>query len=141
MIGDHLTYLINDMTDNQIEDLLGLFTDIVLKIDRPPRCGLMMLTVRDSFDVPFHLGEVLVTKASVTYQNCEGFGMVLGNSPRKALAKAAVDAVLRHPEKSSLSQHITHFMRAQSLQHEAQLQNQAALIAATKVSFDLMPGV
>ena len=140
MIGDHLTCLINEMDDHQVEDLLLLFTNVDLEIERPPRSGLMMLTVRDSFDVPFHLGEVLVTKASVTYRQYEGFGMVLGNAPRKALAKAAVDAVLRHPEKGQLHDQLSSFMHRESQCQERLLAEQAAMIAATRVSFDLMPG-
>jgi alpha-D-ribose 1-methylphosphonate 5-triphosphate synthase subunit PhnG len=35
------------------------------RVQQPPRTGLVMATVRDPFDTPFHLGEVIVSEAEV----------------------------------------------------------------------------
>jgi alpha-D-ribose 1-methylphosphonate 5-triphosphate synthase subunit PhnG len=92
-----LTVLINTMDEQRVESVLDLFANEELTVSRPPSSGLVMLTVKDCFETDFHLGEVLVTEARIVFRGCEGYGMVPGEAPRRALARAAVDAVLRCP--------------------------------------------
>ncbi len=103
-----------------------------------PRQGLVMLRVRETVaNSLFHAGEVLVTEVRLELDGQFGFGMVLGDSPRRAMAVALVDAALR---KGS-----THY-HAQLLQRLAELEQQTmqeklrmqALVATTKVEFDKM---
>jgi phosphonate C-P lyase system protein PhnG len=54
-----------------------------------------MVTVRDPFDTPFHLGEVLVCEAEVAFGGHTGRGAVCGDEPERALLLAAVEAVER----------------------------------------------
>jgi len=62
------------------------------RVQQPPRTGLVMFTVRDPFDTPFHLGEVLVSEAEVSLDGCTGCGAVCGDEPEQALLVAAVAA-------------------------------------------------
>jgi alpha-D-ribose 1-methylphosphonate 5-triphosphate synthase subunit PhnG len=62
-------------------------------VRRAPRAGLIMCTVRDPFDTPFHLGEILVTETEVTFDGRTGCGVVLGDEPERALLLAAIEAV------------------------------------------------
>jgi alpha-D-ribose 1-methylphosphonate 5-triphosphate synthase subunit PhnG len=60
-----------------------------------PRLGLVMLNVRESVaERQFYAGEILVTEVTVELGGQFGFGMIIGNDPRRALAAALVDAAL-----------------------------------------------
>ncbi len=135
-----LTVLVEAMDDVMVEQLLALFADVELTVSRPPRTGLMMLTVQDSFATDFHLGEVLVTEARVLFRGCEGFGMVSGEAPRRALARAAADAVFRCPDAADIQEGLRACLQQEELRQKTLGAENAALIAATKVHFDLMPG-
>ncbi len=140
MTAADLTALIDTMDEERVEVLLQLFADTALTIESPPHTGLLMLAVHDSFATAFYPGEILVTEARVVFQGCEGFGMVLGEAPRRALARAAADAVLRCPEAASVQERVrANLMEEAALQKTRRLE-EAALIATTKVNFDLMPG-
>ncbi len=135
-----LTVLINTMDEQRVESVLALFADEALTVSRPPRSGLMMLTVKDCFETDFHLGEVLVTEARIVFRGCEGFGMVPGEAPRRALARAAADAVLRCPEPTEIQDNLRAQLEQEELMQKTRQAESAALVAATKVIFDLMPG-
>jgi alpha-D-ribose 1-methylphosphonate 5-triphosphate synthase subunit PhnG len=135
-----LTVLINTMDEQRVENVLALFAEVELTVSRPPRSGLMMLTVKDCFETDFHLGEVLVTEARVLFRGCEGFGMVSGEAPRRALARAAADAVLRCPEPTEIQDELRAHLEQEESMQKTRLAESATLIAATKVNFDLMPG-
>ena len=135
-----LTVLINTMDEQKVENVLALFADVELMVSRPPRSGLMMLTVKDCFETDFHLGGVLVTEAHVVFRGCEGFGMVPGEAPRKALARAAADAVLRCPEPTGIQDNLRACLEQEESIRKTRLAESTALVAATKVNFDLMPG-
>ena len=135
-----LTVLINTMDEQRVENVLALFANVELTVSRPPCSGLMMLTVKDCFETNFHLGEVLVTEARIVFRGCEGFGMVSGEAPRRALARAAADAVLRCPEPTEIQENLRACLEQEESMQKTRLTESAALIAATKVNFDLMPG-
>ncbi len=135
-----MTALIDAMDEENVEDLLALFAGVELTIRCPPRSGLVMLTVKDSFETDFHLGEVLVTEARVLFRGCEGFGMAMGEAPRKALARAAADAVLRCPEPTAIQENLVARLKQEAVTLNRRLAESAALIASTKVNFDLMSG-
>ena len=128
------------MEEHEVNELLELFADQELAVTRPPRSGLIMMTVKDSFDSDFHLGEVLVTEAAVTLGGFEGFGMVAGEEPRKALARAAADALLRAGSPEPLCQAVLVSLLQAQQRQAARLAGAAALTASSRVNFDLMPG-
>ncbi len=140
MSYDDMTALIDTMEERRVEALLALFADTELTVPHPPRSGLVMLTVKDSFDTDFHLGEVLVTEACVLFRGCEGYGVTLGESPRKALARAAADAVFRCSQPTEIGERLKSYLQREASLQEEMRAKEAALIAATKVNFDLMPG-
>ena len=140
MATKDMTMLIAAMDEQRVEQLLELFRDEELAVSMSPRTGLLMQTVKDCFETDFHLGEVLVTEASVCFRGVEGYAMVLGESPRKALARAASDAVLRFDQQSEVKARLLDLLEQEELLQNKQQAENAALVAATKVSFDLMPG-
>lgn len=140
MSSADLTALINTMDEQMVEQLLALLAYVELTVSRPPRTGLMMLTVKDSFDTDFHLGEVLVTEAGVIFRGCEGYGMVSGEAPRRALARAAADAVFRCADAVDIQESLRVFLHQEEAMERTRQAESSALVAATKVNFDLMPG-
>jgi phosphonate C-P lyase system protein PhnG len=140
MNRDNLTALIDTMDEIRLEKFLELFSGVELTVSHPPRSGLLMMTVKDSFDTDFHLGEVLVAEARVLFRGREGYGMASGDEPRRALARAAADAVLGFPEPTEIGENLLIFLKQEEAQQKARRTEDAALIAATKVNFDLMPG-
>lgn len=135
-----ITEVIDAMDDAAVETLLALFADEALTVVRPPGTGLMMLTVKDSFETGFHLGEILVTEARVQYRGCDGYGLVMGEAPRKAMARAAADAVLRCKEPAAIQQKVRDCLVKHAAERASRLAEEALLAAATTVNFDLMPG-
>ena len=107
------------------------------RVQQAPRAGLVMYTVRDPFDTPFHLGEVLVSEAEVDLDGHTGYGAVCGDKPEQALLLAAVDAVERSCHAAVLGA-----MSALLGQLEAKSADQKALssklAAATGVRFESM---
>ena len=60
-----------------------------------PRQGLVMLRQQESVaDSQFNAGEILVTEVRLELDGQFGFGMVIGDQPRSALALALIDAAL-----------------------------------------------
>lgn len=140
MDSTDLTVAVIGMNEREVNDLIQLLTTEEMTITRTPRSGLIMMTVTDSFDSDFHLGEVLVTEAAVTMGGSEGFGMVTGEEPRKALARAAADALLRAGRPAVLCEAVRDCLTRARQRQTANLAADAALTATSRVSFDLMAG-
>ncbi|MEW6720076.1 MAG: phosphonate C-P lyase system protein PhnG [Thermodesulfobacteriota bacterium] len=128
------------MEDSDVEALLDLFSGEEMIVTRPPRTGLAMVTAVDGFSTQFHLGEMLVTEAAVSFRGTEGYGMVAGDSPEKALARAAADAVLRGNAGGPLRKTVADFLESARERRGEGLRAEAALGASTRVSFDLVAG-
>jgi alpha-D-ribose 1-methylphosphonate 5-triphosphate synthase subunit PhnG len=127
------------MGDKAVDELLSLLADQDVRVVRQPRTGLVMMTMTDSFRTDFHLGEVLVTEAGVTVDGVEGYGMVAGDNPRRALARAAAAAILGQ-DTSQLRLKLTELLdREEALQRRAHITEQA-LTASSRVNFELMAG-
>jgi alpha-D-ribose 1-methylphosphonate 5-triphosphate synthase subunit PhnG len=140
MDSTDMTVAVVAMEEHEVTELLELLAAEEMTITRPPRSGLLMMTVKDCFNNDFHLGEVLVTEATVTMAGFEGFGMVTGEEPRKALARAAADALLRAGRPELLCDSVQSCLALARQRQTTRLADEAALTAATRVSFDLMPG-
>jgi alpha-D-ribose 1-methylphosphonate 5-triphosphate synthase subunit PhnG len=135
-----ITEAVIGMDDGEVAELIELLTIEELTITRPPRSGLMMMTARDGFDTDFHLGEVLVTEAEVSIGDSSGYGMVIGEEPRKALARAAAEAVLRSGRPELLCSSVRNCLEKVRQRQAAGRAEDAALTCSTRVSFDLMAG-
>jgi alpha-D-ribose 1-methylphosphonate 5-triphosphate synthase subunit PhnG len=134
------TAAIIDMNDQEVAELIALLVTEEIQITRPPRSGLIMMTVNDSLAVDFHLGEVLTTEAEVTIGGERGYGLVIGEEPRKALARAATDALLRACRPAELCRQVRECLeRARQRQKDRHAED-SALVSSTRVNFDLMAG-
>ena len=140
MLSDDLATTIIDMDDIEVKELLALLVSEEIEITRPPRVGLVMMKVTDSLATDFHLGEVLTTEAEVLLGGERGYGMVIGEEPRKALVRAATDALLRGGRPVELCRQVLDFLKLSRQRQLEKHASEAALIASTRVSFDLMAG-
>ncbi len=132
--------LLHAMAPERVELLLDLLAHAPIEITAPPSTGLIMMTVRDSFDTAFHPGEVLVTEARISIEGAPGYAMVVGEDPRRAVLSAIVDALARCPQPPTCVSHLNDFFdKEEQLQEQARGQENG-LIAATTVTFDLLPG-
>jgi alpha-D-ribose 1-methylphosphonate 5-triphosphate synthase subunit PhnG len=134
------TAAIIHMNNQEVAELITLLVTEEVQIIRPPRSGLMMMTVKDSLSVDFHLGEVLTTEAEVTVGGERGYGLIIGEEPRKALARAAADALLRAGRPVELCRQVHGCLERARQQQVVRNSADAALVASTRVNFDLMPG-
>jgi alpha-D-ribose 1-methylphosphonate 5-triphosphate synthase subunit PhnG len=110
-----------------------------LELETGPRTGLAMMTVRDPFDTVFCLGEALVTEAVVRRGEDRGWGVVLGDAPRRAVLQAALDLIGRTGDEVALAR-AAERLGPGSARLAAERAREAALVARTRVQFDLMPG-
>jgi len=104
------------------------------RVQQPPRTGLVMVTVRDPFDTPFHLGEVLASEAEVSLDGCTGYGAVCGDEPEQALLLAAV-AAAEHSGRAEVLGALLGSLEAKRADQKA---FSSKLAAATVVRFESM---
>jgi alpha-D-ribose 1-methylphosphonate 5-triphosphate synthase subunit PhnG len=107
------------------------------RVQRAPRAGLVMVTVRDSFDTPFHLGEVLVSEAEVVFNGHSGCGVICGDEPERALLLAAVEAAERSGRSAVLGG-IGEFIGKLEEKRSGERACSSKLAAATEVRFESM---
>src|SRR5258708_12082392 len=76
--------------------LLEQYPTSQIKLLSGPRQGLVMLRVRETVaESLFNAGEVLVTEVKLELNGQFGFGLVMGNQPRKPLPIAPLNTPLR----------------------------------------------
>lgn len=107
-------------------------------LQEPETCMIMMQATDSVGHTPFYVGEVLMTEAVVSINNATGYGFVLEDEPVRALCMAIIDAALAAhlAEEAEIQSRI-----AAEEQYVLQRQQQeAAMIAATRVRFAIMEG-
>ena len=117
--------------------VLECYSTKQVKLLSGPRQGLVMLRVRETVaNSQFNAGEVLVTEVKLELDGQFGFGMILGDSPRRAMAVALVDAAMRigGTVAEQLAVELRELNRAIARDH----QRMQALVATTKVDFERM---
>lgn len=133
------TSIINEMPRERVRELLELAERAPIRIINAPKSGLSVMHVLDAFDCEFLLGEILVSRAEVELEGHRGFGMVTGDEPERSLARACAEVLLETGNLKLRSEVRNLLLREQSDLQQQRCEEER-LIAATKVSFDLMPG-
>lgn len=102
-----------------------------------PRQGLVMLRVRETVaSSQFNAGEILVTEVRLELDGQFGFGIVMGDSQRRAMAVALVDAALR--KGTDLADELQSGLDELAQQLQQERERLYALVATTQVAFDTM---
>ena len=125
--------------ESTLDALIELLPEEI-EVVRLPMEGLVLMTCREPLGERFHLAEVLVAESQVSYLGTAGHAMVVGGTERQALAAAAIDALLAHPQRHShlsLIEDLLEPVRAEILSERIEA---ARVTASTRVEFDLMPG-
>jgi alpha-D-ribose 1-methylphosphonate 5-triphosphate synthase subunit PhnG len=134
-------HIIANCTEEQANQLASLvlqhYGTSQVKLLSGPRQGLVMLRVRETVaNSRFNAGEIAVTEVKLELDGAFGFGMIIGDQPRRALAMALVDAARRKggplvalidEQLNALDQQIAH--------DNVRMQ---ALVSTTKVDFERM---
>jgi phosphonate C-P lyase system protein PhnG len=99
--------------------------------------GMVMVSMTDSFDTPFYLGEALAREAMVVYQDVAGYGLVLVDDEQSAFIAACADAARRAGDRKT-QEWINTWTASHAREHEARLAREKAMVKSTKVNFGLM---
>jgi alpha-D-ribose 1-methylphosphonate 5-triphosphate synthase subunit PhnG len=124
-------------TDQVVALLDRLWSLAEFRVERAPRAGLVMYTVRDPFDTPFHVGEVLVSESEVAMDGHLGYGAICGDEPERALLLAAVEAA-EGSGRAVVLGGIGEFIDRLEEKHAAEQARSSKLAAATQVRFESM---
>jgi phosphonate C-P lyase system protein PhnG len=130
--------LVANMDDKSLSRLQRLLPIEEISVTKAPETGLVMMTARDCFDTDFCLGEILVTIAETQIENAQGYSMVLGDNPRKAIISASLDAIFNGNDaklKAKLIRCLRSFERRLKIQQRAE----SLLPSSTRVQFEAMP--
>jgi alpha-D-ribose 1-methylphosphonate 5-triphosphate synthase subunit PhnG len=126
---EHVCYLASTVLKSYAKSQVKLLSG--------PRQGLVMLRVRETVaNSQFNAGEVLVTEVKLELEEQFGFGMVIGDSPRRAMAIALIDAALGKggPVADQLQHELAELDRQLGKSH----QHLQALVDTTRVEFERM---
>lgn len=108
-----------------------------IKIIKKPSVGSIMVTAKDSFDVVFCLGEVLVTEALLEYEDNKGYGLIVGDDPERALVLAFIDAVYKSKNEKLKEKVKTILSKAKSKVEKSETL-EMAIVSKTRVNFEVM---
>lgn len=112
-----------------------------VKLLSGPSQGLVMLRVLETVaNSLFNAGEVLVTEVKLELAGQFGYGMVIGDSPRRAMAIALIDATLRVSEHLDSDEYTSLVKELAIFEQQIRQERQhlQALVATTKVNFERM---
>ncbi len=132
-----INLIIAKMSAEGVEELKGLIPMEEIEILKKPKQGLLMMTAQDSFNTNFYLGEILITETEVKYKDMNGYAMLIGDDPEKALLAASVNAILKTKDQK-LKQKVLELITAQAKKIEELDEIEGRLIAKTKVNFETM---
>jgi alpha-D-ribose 1-methylphosphonate 5-triphosphate synthase subunit PhnG len=137
---NHYSILAN-CTEEQASQLACLvlqnYPNKQVKLLSGPRQGLIMLRVRETVaNSRFNAGEILVTEVRLELNGQFGFGMIIGDNTRHAMAIALVDAALR--KEGPLATQLRGQLAALEHTITQDRQRLQALIATTQVNFERM---
>ena len=132
-----LQHVLQHVPTSEVQPLLDALAEETIEVVTPPSTGLVMMTARDCYGCDFHLGEVLITRAEVKYNDRRGHGRIPGNQPEKALLLATAEAVVESGHES-LARRLARLIRPLRKEVERKLEQEARLAASTRVSFDSM---
>lgn len=130
--------LLPHISHTHTEELLGTFSSLELDRLDEPETGLVMITVNDCYQHPFHLGEMLVTRAEVLFDGIPAHATVMGDNAEKALLAATFNAVLRHPQAETLCESFHAVWEPIARTTEDRVQEEQHVSATTRVAFENM---
>jgi len=134
-------HILANSPEEQVCDLaymvLKRYSKSQVKLLSGPRQGLVMLRMRETVaNSQFNAGEVLATEVRLELDGQFGFGMVIGDSPRRAMAIALVDAALGRG--GEVADQLRDELAKLDYQLAKRHQHLQALVNTTRVEFERM---
>jgi phosphonate C-P lyase system protein PhnG len=130
--------LLPHLDPEQVQTLTRPFSDLNLQELKEPETGLVMLTALDCYQHPFHLGELLVTRAELAFDGIRAHATVMGDAAEKALLAAMLNAVLRHDLAEELSTGFREAWPPIAADARSRIEEERMVAASTKVAFENM---
>jgi alpha-D-ribose 1-methylphosphonate 5-triphosphate synthase subunit PhnG len=132
-----LQEIISETGDRMLDPLLEIFAGMDFDVIESPEASLIMMNIKDHTQTVFHLGEVLVTRAKVGWNQYAGYGCCLGEQSDGAVALACLDALAAGDCRDHQND-IGEVIR--QIQHEVFLRRNTddQMTVATKVDFRSM---
>lgn len=127
--------IILSLNKKYINRLMQMIPNDEIEIIKEPEAKLIMMTVKDSFNTPFFLGEIIVTEITVKYQNNEQYSIIIGIEPEKAYVLASILTIL-DSENSELKRKISKYLSSKQEKINLIKNKEEAFIANTKVKFE-----
>jgi phosphonate C-P lyase system protein PhnG len=134
---EYIRTLLPDMSIDEIDDLIAVLPMDSVQVITGPSTGLIMAKVRDCFDTDFYLGEVLVTRAEVSFGDLRAQATLMGDLPKHTLIAAALEALERGGEADVIERAVKACQPA-ARRIEQVRRIEAKLTAATCVQFESM---
>lgn len=130
-----LATVADDVSREELDVLLNRIANVDVALVEEPSTGLVMMAAKDCFQVPFNLGEVLITTADVLFKGRRFRGMAMGDNPEMAVLLATVDALeVSHAVAPSLTTAIGEIY--ERVQRSRAMDAQR--VASTQVAFNSM---
>ena len=108
-----------------------------IKVVREPGICLTMVRAEDSVEKQeFYLGEALTTECEVSIDGQMGYGICLGDEPKRAYCIAVIDALLQ--SNKHYNNEIKDFLDTQAVLVAQNNQEEFNQIMRTRVDFKLM---
>lgn len=107
----------------------------------PKALGLVMMSAEESVRrTVFHVGEILISDATVTLDGTIGYGITMGGDQEKAWMLAVIDAFFRSadPKWTALRGEMETWLESEREAQRAGRRALFELVARTKVDFELM---
>lgn len=127
---------IAELDPEDLDPLLDTLAQAPIHVVRGPAAGLVMMSVRDCFDTPFHMGEVLVTEAEVDWEGRPGYGCCMGDNPAGAMVLACLDAL--KPENIATVESLCSSVETLCQNVHKTRERDSKLSALTRVEFQSM---
>ena len=131
--------LLPEMTIEEVDNLNAVLPMEQVELIAPPATGLIMARVRDCFDTDFYLGEVLVTRAEISFGDHRAQATLIGNLPKHALAAATL-SVLETAGRVDLLEKAAEACLPASRRIARKRDMRTRLVSATRVRFESMAG-
>ncbi|MCX7821451.1 MAG: phosphonate C-P lyase system protein PhnG [Brevinematales bacterium] len=129
-------FAINFFPEDEIKKMKEKLENMEFK-EKKSRTGMVMGKTIDCFDTEFYIGEVLVTECYVTYNEEEGYGIIIGDSKDRAYILACLDC-LENTNNEDIFKMIDDWFNTNMHYYTEHIQNEKKIFESTKVNFGLM---
>ena len=141
MSRNDLTQILGGVEIDRLAELADrIARDSRVEVTKPASTSLVMVGVRESVQqVPFYLGEILISQCVVTVDGAVGYGFAMGEDLERAYCIAVLEAGLSGRHR--LAPVVTEFLAQQTDRQKTEHRRDYGAILQTRVRFESMEEV